>query len=645
MSKPPSLFALLVLLCTCVRAQTALPSPDGSLRVEFTEETPLSLTLYAGDEELLQINDIRLQYGPDAYPTGKARVSDLREVGGSVTPQVATKRAEIPESYREQTLTYRDGTAVDLRVYNDGMAYRLRNLPAGQLTEENLDLQLAPSSELFFPKEESFYSHNERTYLRGTPADFTDTLASLPLLAVLPTGTHLFVSESNLYNFPGLWVRGKADGLQGTHPALPETVTYVNDQNDRIDSRFDYLAVTEKGQATPWRLIGVSATAAGLLNNQLTYLLADEARGDFSWVRPGQVAWDWYNANNIYNVDFEAGFNTETYKAYVDFAAAYGIPYIILDEGWSPTEDILTVVPDIDMEELVAYGKGKGVDLILWALWRPFYANLEEATALYEQWGIAGVKIDFMQRDDQEMVNHYREMAEATARHRMLIDFHGAYKPAGLHRTYPNVITREGVRGLEWYKFGNSGSGVGPEHDVTIPFVRMVAGPMDFTPGAMRNAQPDQHYFNFSRPMSLGTRAHQLAMYVVYESPLQMLADSPTDYLKEPEVTEFITSVPTTWRQTVPIDGVVGDYVVVAREAMDGDWYLGALNDTTARELTVSLDFLPAGTYELERYRDGINHARYAEDYRKERVVVEAGQELTLPLGMGGGWVGRFTRR
>ena len=640
-----ALFAALFLgLCTRVPAQTVLPSPDGNLRVEMTERTPLSLTLYAGEEEVLHIEDIRLQYGPDAYPTGRAQLSDIDEVGGSVTPQVATKRTEIPESYRQQTLTYRDGTEVDVRLYNDGLAYRVRNLPGGELTEESFDVRLNPASELFFPKEESYYSHNERVYLRGTPAAFADSLASLPLLAVLPAGYHVFVSESNLYDFPGLWVRGKAEGLTGTHPGVPRDITDVNDRTETF-ARHDYVAVTERGAVTPWRILGVSETAAGLLDNQLTYLLADEAQGDFSWVRPGQVAWDWYNANNVYGVDFAAGMNTETYKYYIDFAADYGIPYVILDEGWSPTEDVLTAVPEIDMDTLTAYGKEKGVGLILWGLYKPFYENLEEATALYEQWGIAGVKIDFMQRDDQAMVNHYREMADATARHNLLIDFHGAYKPAGLHRTYPNVITREGLKGLEWYKFGNAESGVGPEHDVTLPFIRMVAGPIDFTPGAMRNAQPEQHQYSFNRPMSLGTRAHQLAMYVVYESPLQMLADSPTAYLKEPEVTEFITSVPTTWRQTVPIDGVVGDYVVVAREAMDGDWYLGALNDTTARELTVPLDFLPAGTYELELYRDGVNHDRYAEDYKMERVVVEAGQELTLPLGRGGGWVGRFTER
>ena len=639
---------LLGLVSTCGLAQVALRSPDGRLRVEVSERAPLNVTLLAAaaaeEDTLLAVHDIYVAYGPDRYPTGKYRAGEVETVERTVRPVVATKGSSIAEHYRTVTLRFRDDTEVELRLYNEGLAYRIGQLPEGELTAEQFDLRLDPATELFYPKEESYYSHNERAYLRGTPAAFTDSLASLPVLGVLPSGEHVWVSESNLYDFPGLWVTAYANGLRGSHPALPETITDVNDRTEDIE-RHDHIAETEAGQTTPWRILAVSENAAGLLGNQLTYLLAEESTGDFGWVRPGQVAWDWYNANNVYGVDFVAGVNTETYKYYIDFAAEYDIPYVILDEGWSPTEDVLTPVPDIDIEALVAYGKERGVGLILWGLYKPFYEHLDEATQQYEDWGIAGVKIDFMQRDDQAMVNIYREMAAATAEHQLLIDFHGAYKPAGLHRTYPNVITREGIKGLEWYKFGNAESGIGPEHDVTLPFTRMVAGPIDFTPGAMRNEHAAGHHFNFDRPVSLGTRAHQLAMYVVFESPLQMLADSPSAYLREPEVTEWITSIPTTWKQTVPVDGVVGDYAVVAREAENGDWYLGALNDTTAREVTVPLDFLPQGTYELEVFRDGVNHQRFAEDYLHETVVVESGQELLLPLGMGGGWVGRFRRR
>jgi alpha-glucosidase len=640
------LLSLTVFACTCVPAlcQSSLTSPDGTLRLSYTEGTPLNVVLYAGDRELARIDDIHLRYGEARYPTVNAKTSRPTTVQREIRPVVATKRDRITEHYREVTLNYPDDTGVELRLYNDGLAYRLTELPDGRLTHENFALRMDPETELFFPKEERFYSHNERIYARGKPEDFVDSLASLPLLAVLPSGYHVFVSESNLADFPGLWVYGTPNGIRGTHPGLPTGLSDTNDRTETFD-RQAYSAVTETGQATPWRILGVSEDAAGLLDNQLTYLLAEPSRGDFSWVRPGQVAWDWYNANNIYGVDFEAGLNTETYKHYIDFAAEYGIPYIILDEGWSPTEDVLTPVADIDIEELVAYGDERDVDLILWTLWKPFYENLDAATAKYEDWGIAGVKVDFMQRDDQEMVRMYREMAEAAAEHKMLLDFHGSYKPAGLHRTFPNVITREGLKGLEWYKFGNPESGVGPEHDVTLPFIRMVAGPMDFTPGAMRNAMPENHHYVFDRPVSLGTRAHQLAMYVVYESPLQMLADAPTHYRREPEVTEFITSVPTVWVETVPLAGVVGDYVAVARRAAGGDWYLGALNDLTPRELTLSLDFLPAGDYELEVFRDGPNHERYAEDYTREKLAVAAGQELTVPLGRGGGWVGRFRRR
>ena len=636
----------LVFVSTCVPAQVMVQSPDGTLRVEVSARTPLSLTLFAGESQLLTVSDLHLAYGGATYPTGRYTSGEVQTVDNTVEPIVATKATTIRDDYRAVTLEF-DEAAIELRLYDNGLAYRITQLPAGNVTAENFDLRVDPATRLFYPQEEGYYSHNERVYLRGTPADFADELASLPVLGVLPSGYHVWVSESNLYDFPGLWVTATANGLRGSHPALPETIMDVSDRTEDIE-RHDYIAEVDAGQATPWRILAVSENAAGLLSNQLTYLLAEPHEGDYSWVRPGQVAWDWYNANNVYGVDFESGVNTETYKYYIDFAAEYEIPYVILDEGWSPTEEVLTPVPDIDMEALVAYGKENGVGLILWGLWKPFYENLQEATQLYQDWGIAGVKIDFMQRDDQAMVRMYEEMAEATADHQLLIDFHGAYKPAGLHRTYPNVITREGIKGLEWYKFGNPQSGVGPDHDVTLPFTRMVAGPIDYTPGAMRNAHAEGHQFNFDRPVSLGTRAHQLAMYVVFESPLQMLADSPSAYLREPELTEWITSIPTTWQQTVPLDGVVGDYVVVARQAREadgGDWYLGALNDTTAREVTVPLDFLPEGTYELEVFRDGINHRRFAEDYLHETVVVEAGQDLLLPLGMGGGWVGRFRRR
>ena len=561
-----------------------------------------------------------------------------------IRPVVAAKSARVRDNYRQLTVAFSGGVKLEVRAYDKGVAYRYTGLPAGSLDGERYAVGLAPATQLFYPEEDQYISHNERSYRTGTPSDFEGKLASLPALAVTPSGHHVFISEADLQHFPGLWLTATDGKLTGSHPALPDEIEDATDRDETM-SRLPSLGDLRAGSRTPWRVFGVSPDAKGLLDNELVFLLSQPAAGDFSWVRPGQVAWDWYNGLNLKGVDFEAGVNTESYKYFIDFAADYGIPYIILDEGWSPTTELLETTKDIDLPAIMKYGERKGVGIILWVLWKPFVADLESICAKYREWGVKGVKVDFLQRDDQVMVDNYWRMARVAAENELLLDLHGSYKPAGLHRTYPNVITREGVKGLEVYKFGNESSGVGPDHNCTIPFTRQVAGPVDFTPGAMANAQEKNHNFVFDRPVSLGTRAHQLAMYVVFESPLQMLADTPTAYEAEPEVTRFITHVPTVWKQTVPLHGKVGDYAVVAREAHNGDWYVGGLNDWDARTLTVDLSFLPEGDYQLELFRDGPNHANHAEDYLREVIGVSSGQSLDVPLGKGGGWVGRFRLR
>ena len=355
---------------------------------------------------------------------------------------------------------------------------------------------------------------------------------------------------------------------------------------------------------------------------------------DTSWIKPGKVAWDWWNANNVYGVDFRAGINTETYKYYIDFAAKYGLEYIILDEGWYVLGDLMKVVEGMDMEALFRYAKSKNVGIIPWVIWKTLDDQLTEAMDQFEKWGAKGLKVDFMQRDDQWMVNYYDKIAKEGAKRHMLIDFHGSFKPTGLRRAYPNVITREGVRGLENCKWGTAAN---PEYNVTIPFIRMVAGPMDYTPGAMINAQKRDFQAIFNRPMSLGTRCHQLAMYVVYESPLQMLADSPSNYLKEPECMEFLAKVPTVWDETKVLDAKVADYLLIARKS-GSEWYVGAMTDWTGRELTVDFSFLGPGQHSIEIYKDGINADRHGNDYKKETSKVSASDTMKIKLAPGGGW-------
>lgn len=419
------------------------------------------------------------------------------------------------------------------------------------------------------------------------------------------------------------------------------TEKLFRDRNVRPETVAGFIAKTKGNRYFPWRVAAFTAEDKDILGNDIVYRLASPSRiDDTSWIRPGKVAWDWWNATNNKGVPFRSGVNTETYKYHIDFASKYGIEYVILDEGWSVPADLFKINPIVDVPEICRYAKNKGVGVILWCLWNALDRDLERALDQFKTWDVKGIKVDFMQRDDQAMVNYYWKVSKAAAERHLMVDFHGAYKPSGLERTYPNMVTREGVKGLEHNKWSTD---VTPDHDCTLPFIRMFAGPMDYTPGAMRNSEEGNFVAVFTRPMSQGTRCHQLGLYVVFESPLQMLSDAPSAYFREPECMEFLSAVPSVWDETVPLAGKVGDYVAVARKS-GNTWYIGALNDWTPRELEIKLDFLPAGNYELTEFRDGINADQYAEDFIKDvrgvRGVTDVKdvEVLRIKMAPGGGY-------
>jgi alpha-glucosidase len=453
-------------------------------------------------------------------------------------------------------------------------------------------------------------------------------------------GVKVAIAESDLEEYPGLWLRGTSgSGLSATFPPYPLKEQLERDRDFKVVESADYIAVTNGTRTFPWRVLGIAERDGDLLTNQLVWLLEKPSQvKDTSWIKPGKVAWDWWNANNVYGVDFKSGVNTETYKYYIDFAAKYGISYIILDEGWYKLGNVLEVVPEINMEELSTYAKQKNVGIILWVVWKTLDDQLEPALDQFAKWGVKGIKVDFMQRSDQLLINYYHKVSRETAKRRMLVDFHGDQKPAAMTRTWPNLISTEGVRGLEWSKWSAE---TDPPHTVTLPFTRMFLGPMDFTPGAMLNAQKDSFRPIHDRPMSLGTRCHQLAMYVVYESPLQMLSDSPSNYLREPQIMEFLAPVPSEWDDTKVLDGRIGEYVVVARRN-GRDWYVGMMTNWTARELDIDLSFLSDGNFSMEAYQDGVNADRYGSDYRQVKSQVTKNTKLKLKLAPGGGWAARI---
>jgi alpha-glucosidase len=575
----------------------------------------------------------------------KVTNSEQRSYDQMVEPVVRQKFAKIRDNYNELRISMENGYALVFRAYDEGVAYRFETAISEKQVKvyrEEAAFRFPGNFVSYYPQEDSFYSHNERKYLPQHLNEIApEFIASLPAVIDVGQGAKVAIAESNVEDYPGLWLRGAAPNfaLAATFPPYPLKETQTSDRDYKVVESADYIALTSGTRAFPWRVIGIADKDGDLLTNQIVYLLEKPSQiQDTSWIKPGKVSWDWWNDWNIDGVDFHAGINTKTYEYYIDFAARYRIPYIILDEGWYKLGNLLEPAPELNMAELTAYAKQKNVGLILWTSWKTFDDQLTAALDLFEKWGIRGIKVDFMQRSDQLMINYYHKVCREAAKRRLLVDFHGDQKPAVMTRTWPNLINTEGVRGMEWSKWSWDSE---PKHNVTLPFTRMFLGPMDFTPGAMRNATKATFAPINHQPMALGTRCHQLAMYVVYEAPLQMLSDSPSNYLREPEIMEFLGPVPTEWDETKVLDARIAEYVLVARRN-DRDWYLGAMTDWTARNLQLDLSFLPEGNFTMSAYQDGVNADRNASDYKKTSSQVNKTTKLNLHLAPGGGWAARI---
>ncbi|MFZ1007290.1 MAG: glycoside hydrolase family 97 protein [Candidatus Sulfotelmatobacter sp.] len=623
----------------------SLRSPDNRIEIKIRAAERFKYDVLFKGQPRLQDSQISINIDHTVLGLNPKVVAAKKRSSDQVLePPVRQKFAKIRDHYNELRLALEGGLTVVFRAYNEGAAYRLEtSLPQAQvhIYNEEAIFRFAGDDTVYYPSEDSFFSHNERKYLPQTMSHITtESLATLPAVVDVGDGVKVAIAESDIEDYPGLWLHGTgATALAATFPPYPLKEQLEKDRDFKVVERADYIAVTRGTRTFPWRVIGIAEKDGDLLTNQLVWLLEKPSQvQDASWIKPGKVAWDWWNANNVYDVGFKAGINTQTYKYYIDFASKYGIPYIILDEGWYKLGNVLDVVPDMNIEEITAYGKQKNVGVILWVVWKTLDDQLIPALDQYQKWGIKGIKVDFMQRSDQLLINYFHKVSFETAKRKMLVDFHGCQKSAAMTRTWPNLISTEGVRGLEWDKWSAE---TDPLHDVTLPFTRMFLGPMDFTPGAMVNAQKASFAPVFNRPMSLGTRCHQLAMYVVYESPLQMLSDSPSNYLREPQIMEFLSPVPSVWDETRVLDGQIAEYVVVARRS-GTDWYVGAMTNWTPRELEVDLSFLPDGDYSMSSYQDGVNADRYGSDYQQMKSKVNKNTKLTVKLAPGGGWAARI---
>ena len=649
--KTRSVLALLFTIAGLLAARLAaadpafrLGSPSGVIVVEIRLGDRIRYDVTVNENPILRDSTLSLKI--DANTLGLAPHLKLATPGshdGVLKPVVRQKASELRDHYNELRLDLDGGYAVVFRAYDEGVAYRWEtSWPAVEVKVfgEEVALNFTDNFFAYYPEEESFFSHQERLFLPRALGDLAaKNLASLPAV-VDANGIKIAVAESDVADYPGLWLRGTSgSGLAGAFPPYPLEEKLERDRDLRVTKSADYIAITKGTRTYPWRLLGVAQKDGELITNPLVYLLAGPTTlTDTSWIKPGKVAWDWYNANNIGGVDFKAGVNTATYKYYIDFASQHGIEYVVLDEGWYVLGDLMKISPGLEVEEIINYGKKKNVGIILWVVWKTLDDQLIPALDLFQRWGVKGIKVDFMQRDDQPMMAYYHRVSAEAAKRRLLVDFHGSNRPALLTRTWPNLISTEGVRGNEWNKWS---AHITPAHTVTIPFTRMFLGPMDFTPGAMLNATRQGFAKNFERPVSQGTRCRQLAMYVVYESPLQMLCDSPTNYLREPECLEFLSAVPTVWDETQVLGARIAEYVAIARRS-GREWYCGAMTDWSPRELPLDFSFLPAGNFLLEEYHDGMNADRLASDYKKTTRTVTSATKLTVRLAEGGGWAARL---
>jgi alpha-glucosidase len=658
-------FVFLTLTAVAIYGQTfELASPGGNLRikVETGDETVISVT--HDKTEVLAPSPVSMTIADGSIWGRNAKLVSKKEK--SVTQSISTslyKKNLVEDVYNSLILNFRGDYSLEFRAYDQGVAYRFLTGREEELVVSNEEVNLNFSHDNMAtvpfvrnrdvdPNDfyRQFFTSFENTYTCQKISELDKSrMIFLPILVTLGDGKKLWFSEADLESYPGLNLvhRGNGHSLTGIFAPYPKTTVQGghNMLQQIVTEREEYIARVKGPRCFPWRVFSVSTNDSELLDNDLVYRLASPSRiDDVSWIKPGKVAWDWWNNWNISEVPFRAGINNETYKYYIDFASNHGIEYVILDEGWAVNKeaDLFKVIPEIDIRELVEYGRPKNVGIILWAGYWAMERDMEKVCSVYSEMGVRGFKVDFMNRDDQEMVDFYYRCAATAAKYNMLIDFHGAYKPTGLNRTYPNVLNFEGVFGLEQMKWSL------PEvdmvtFDVTMPFIRMGAGPLDYTQGAMRNAIRENYRPVYTEPMSQGTRCRQLAQYVIFESPLNMLCDNPVNYQREAECTRFISCIPVVWDKTVAIDGKTGEFIVIARRKGDV-WYLGGLTNWESRELEVNLDFLGQGNFQMEIYQDGVNADRVAADYVRNVQDVQGNGKMKVRLMPGGGFAAKITR-
>ena len=626
-----------------------LSSPDGTLKVEISAGNELAYQVMHGNDTILSHSNIGLvlENGTIVGKTPRITGERRRKIKDNIeSPFYRFK--EFVATGNELDLKLKGGFGIIFRAYNEGVAYRFYTTQSSDIIikEEQAEFNFKEDYTAYLP-----YTTNDKKPMAmayQNVYDITPLSKAQPKLAFLPvtvdcSSVKLTLLESDLEAYPGMFVQSQQGkyGLKGVFAPYPaKTDFYPWRKQEYVTETTDFISRSRGSRSYPWRVLAITEKDTDMPVNNLVYALASPNRiGDTSWIKTGKVAWDWWNDWNLKGVPFKAGINMDTYKYYIDFASRNGLEFIVLDEGWYAPKsgDMLTVIPELDLPELIAYGKSKGVEIVLWTVFNVLDSQLEAACKKYADMGIKGFKVDFLDRDDQTAVEMVYRIAEMTARYKLTLDLHGIYKPTGINRTYPHIINFESVFGMEEVKWTDIKNNM-PLYDVTFPYIRMMAGPVDYTPGAMRNATKADWRAMYYTPASMGTRCHQLAAYIVHDSPFTMLCDAPTNYLNEQECVDFIASLPVEVDSTFIASGELGKYIVTVRKK-DVNWYIGGMTNWDERDVQLDFSFLPEGmSYKAVLFKDGVNANKQAEDYRKETIRIDKDSRLTLHLASGGGF-------
>lgn len=626
-----------------------LSSPDGTLKVEISAGNELAYQVMHGNDTILSHSNIGLvlENGTIVGKTPRITGERRRKIKDNIeSPFYRFK--EFVATGNELDLKLKGGFGIIFRAYNEGVAYRFYTTQSSDIIikEEQAEFNFKEDYTAYLP-----YTTNDKKPMAmayQNVYDITPLSKAQPKLAFLPVtvdcgSVKLTLLESDLEAYPGMFVQSQQGkyGLKGVFAPYPaKTDFYPWRKQEYVTETTDFISRSRGSRSYPWRVLAITEKDTDMPVNNLVYALASPNRiGDTSWIKTGKVAWDWWNDWNLKGVPFKAGINMDTYKYYIDFASRNGLEFIVLDEGWYDPKsgDMLTVIPELDLPELIAYGKSKGVEIVLWTVFNVLDSQLEAACKKYADMGIKGFKVDFLDRDDQTAVEMVYRIAEMTARYKLTLDLHGIYKPTGINRTYPHIINFESVFGMEEVKWTDIKNNM-PLYDVTFPYIRMMAGPVDYTPGVMRNATKADWRAMYYTPASMGTRCHQLAAYIVHDSPFTMLCDAPTNYLNEQECVDFIASLPVEVDSTFIASGELGKYIVTVRKK-DVNWYIGGMTNWDERDVQLDFSFLPEGmSYTAVLFKDGVNANKQAEDYRKETIRIDKDSRLTLHLASGGGF-------